>query len=46
LKWLPPILKPVFKSNHDRVMADGEIGLRRELERLQAASAGSGGGGI
>jgi len=46
LKWLSPILKPVFKSNHDRVMADGEIGLRRELERLQAASAGSGGGGI
>jgi len=40
LKWLSPVLKPLFKSNHDRVMADGEIGLRRELERRRAGPAG------
>jgi hypothetical protein len=37
LKWLSPLLKPLFKSNHDRVMAEGEVGLRRELERRRAA---------
>jgi hypothetical protein len=36
LKWLSPLLKPIFKSTHDRVMADGETGLRRELERRRA----------
>jgi hypothetical protein len=35
LKWLSPILKPLFKSNHDKVMAEGEAGLRAELLRLQ-----------
>ncbi len=38
LKWLSPVLKPLFKSNHDRVMADGERGIRAELERRHAAS--------
>ena len=33
LKLLSPLLKPLFKSNHDRVMADGEAALRAELER-------------
>jgi hypothetical protein len=35
LKWLSPVLKPLFKSNHDAVMADGEAGLRAQLLRLQ-----------
>ena len=39
LKWLSPLLKPLFKLNHDRVMADGERGLRAELERRRSASA-------
>ena len=45
LKWLSPLLKPVFKANHDRVMADGEVGLRRELERRRVSSTASGGTG-
>ena len=39
LKWLSPLLKPLFKSNHDKVMAEGERGLRAELERRRSASA-------
>jgi hypothetical protein len=38
LRLLSPILKPLFKSNHDRVMADGERALRAELERRRAAT--------
>ena len=38
LKWLSPVLKPLFKSNHDKVMADGEAGLRAELERRRPAT--------
>lgn len=38
LKLLSPLLKPLFKSNHDRVMADGERALRAELERRRAAT--------
>ena len=38
LKWLSPLLKPLFKSNHDCVMADGERGLRAELERRRSAA--------
>ena len=41
LKLLSPILKPLFKSNHDRVMADGERALRAELERRRAATSAS-----
>src|SRR3954468_16971596 len=41
LKWLSPILKPIFRANHDRVMAEGEAGLRRELERRRAGAAGA-----
>jgi len=41
LNWLSPLLKPLFKSNHDRVMADGEAGIRRELERRRAGAPGS-----
>lgn len=41
LKWLSPVLKPLFRSNHDRVMADGEDGLRAELQRRHAAAAGN-----
>ena len=39
LKWLSPVLKPLFKSNHDRVMADGERGIRAELERRRRAES-------
>lgn len=39
LKLLSPLLKPLFKSNHDRVMADGERGIRAELERRRAAAS-------
>jgi hypothetical protein len=42
LKLLSPLLKPVFKSNHDRVMADGEAGLRAELERRKSAGTAEG----
>jgi len=38
LRLLSPLLKPLFKSNHDRVMADGERALRAELERRRAAA--------
>jgi hypothetical protein len=38
LKWLSPLLKPLFKVNHDRVMADGEKGLRAELERRRSTA--------
>jgi hypothetical protein len=40
LRWLSPILKPLFQKNHDRVMAEGEVGIRRELERRRAATPG------
>jgi hypothetical protein len=40
LKWLSPLLKPLFQANHDRVMAEGEVGLRRELDRQRAATTG------
>lgn len=33
LKWLSPLLKPLFARNHDRVMADGQQALLGELER-------------
>ena len=41
LKLLSPLLKPLFKANHDRVMADGERGLRAELERRRTAPGAS-----
>jgi hypothetical protein len=40
LKWLSPVLKPVFKANHDKVMAAGEAGLRAELLARRSATAG------
>jgi hypothetical protein len=39
LKWLSPLLKPIFKANHDKVMAAGEDGLRAELLRRRSAMA-------
>jgi len=39
LKLLSPLLKPLFKSNHDRVMADGEVALRTELQRRHAVAS-------
>ena len=38
LKLLSPVLKPLFKSNHDRVMADGQAALHAELERRRATT--------
>lgn len=31
LRWLTPLLAPVFRWNHDRVMQAGEAGLRSHL---------------
>ncbi len=32
MRWLAPLLAPVFRWNHDSVMRAGEAGLRRLLE--------------
>lgn len=37
MRWLAPVLAPVFRWNHDAVMRAGEAGLRRHL----AAATGS-----
>lgn len=39
LKWLSPILKPIFKANHRWAMARGEESLIRELRRRRAAAS-------
>ncbi len=31
MNFMAPILKPLFKFNHDIVMKDGEVGLRKRL---------------
>lgn len=33
IKWLTPILKPLFRWNHDWVMRVGEVCLQKEVER-------------
>ena len=33
MRWLAPLLAPVFRWNHDGVMRAGEAGLRKVLER-------------
>ena len=33
MRWLAPMLAPLFRWNHDGVMRAGEAGLRRHLER-------------
>ncbi|MBI3155244.1 MAG: SRPBCC family protein [Burkholderiales bacterium] len=33
MRWLAPLLAPVFRWNHDGVMRAGEAGLRQFLER-------------
>ncbi len=38
LRWLSPLLKPLFKVNHDKVMSDGERGLTAELVRRRATA--------
>jgi uncharacterized protein YndB with AHSA1/START domain len=37
MRWLAPLLAPVFRWNHDGVMRAGEAGLRRHLEDTAAA---------
>jgi uncharacterized protein YndB with AHSA1/START domain len=32
MRWLAPVLAPLFRWNHDGVMRAGEAGLRRHLE--------------
>ncbi len=44
MRWLAPLLAPVFRWNHAAVMRAGEIGLRRHLE-AGAMSGGSPGSG-
>lgn len=42
MRWLAPLLAPVFRWNHDGVMRAGEAGLRQMLEKAPAApGAGS-----
>jgi hypothetical protein len=36
MRWLAPLLAPVFRWNHDGVMRAGEAGLRRLLEQAPA----------
>lgn len=40
MRWLAPLLAPVFRWNHDAVMRSGEAGLQRQLG-LRVASPGS-----
>lgn len=35
MRWLTPLLAPLFRWNHDAVMRAGEAGLRRHLAGLQ-----------
>ena len=37
LRWLSPLLKPLFARNHDKVMADGQGALLTELRRRHAS---------
>jgi len=37
LRWLSPLLKPLFAANHRWAMAQGERSLARELARRAAA---------
>jgi hypothetical protein len=39
LRWLSPLLRPLFAANHRWAMARGEESLRLELARRRAASA-------
>lgn len=36
MRWLTPVLRPLFAANHHWVMRRGEIGLAQELARLDA----------
>ncbi|QRM35371.1 hypothetical protein [Microvirga sp. VF16] len=36
MQWLTPVLRPFFAANHHWVMRRGEIGLTRELARLDS----------
>ena len=40
LRWLSPILRPLFEWNHRWAMARGEESLRRELARRSGRQAG------
>ena len=37
MRWLAPLLSPVFRWNHDGVMRAGEAGLRHYLKTRDAA---------
>jgi len=39
MRWLAPVLTPLFRWNHDGVMRAGEAGLRRHLSQRSVASA-------
>ncbi|GAB4112642.1 MAG: SRPBCC family protein [Tibeticola sp.] len=38
MRWLAPVLAPVFRWNHDGVMGAGEAGLRRHLRQTDATA--------
>ncbi|MBS0461381.1 MAG: SRPBCC family protein [Proteobacteria bacterium] len=39
MRWLSPLLAPMFRWNHDGVMRSGEAGLRRYLEHDAAPAS-------
>lgn len=39
MRWLAPLLAPVFRWNHDGVMRAGEAGLRQRLSQAPAAAS-------
>lgn len=46
MRLLEPMLRSLFRMNHDSVMARGEEGLRREMARRAGLGSESHGGGI
>lgn len=38
MRWLAPLLAPVFRWNHDAVMRAGEVGLRRYLRESDSVA--------
>lgn len=44
MRWLAPLMAPVFRWNHHGVMRAGEAGLRRLLEPAPALETGAGQG--
>jgi hypothetical protein len=39
MRWLAPLLAPLFRWNHDGVMRAGELGLQRRVQRVSGDCA-------